>query len=64
MKGDKAFIVIVIIFGMTILASFILKYLGISNAVFDINFGISDGVIIGAILIGFLLLKFNEREKK
>lgn len=54
-KSDKVFIVILIVFGLIISANFIAKSLGFNAAVFEFNFGIFDGVILGIIFLGYII---------
>lgn len=55
MKNDKVFIAILIIFGLIIFANFIAKSLGFSAAIFEFKFSISDGIILGIILLGYII---------
>ncbi len=63
-KKDKIFIVILIVFGLIISANFIAKSLGFNAAVFEFNFGIFDGIILGIIFLGYIISVIRKGRKK
>ncbi len=62
-KGDKVFIVILVIFGLIISVNFIAKSLGYNAAVFEFNIGIFDGIILGIIFLGYIISVIRKGRK-
>ena len=58
-KGDKAFIIILIAFGVIVAVSYIAGISGKSEMIFDLKFSLFDGVILGGIFIGYLISRLN-----
>lgn len=62
-KNDKTFIVILIVFGLIFFANFIAKSFGFPSAVFEFNFSIFDGIILGIILLGYVFFSAGKGRK-
>lgn len=62
-KKDKVFIIILIVFGLIISVNFIAKSLGYNAAIFEFNFGIFDGIILGIIFLGYIISVIRKGRK-
>lgn len=58
-KGDKAFIIILIVFGVIIAVSYVAGISGKSEKIFDLKFSLFDSVILGGIFIGYLISRLK-----
>ena len=58
-KSDKAFIVIIIVFGVIVAISNIAGMTGKSNMIFDFKLSIFDCIILGGIIIGYLISRLK-----
>ena len=60
-KSDKAFIVIIIVFGIIVAISNIAGMTGKSNMIFDFKLSIFDCIILGGIFVGYLISRFKRK---
>ena len=60
-KSDKAFIVIIVIFGIIVVVCNITGTTGKSDMIFDFKLSIFDCIILGGICIGYLISRFKRK---
>ena len=60
-KSDKAFIVIIIVFGVIVAISNIAGMTGKSNMIFDFKLSIFDCIVLGGLLVGYLVFRFKRK---
>lgn len=60
-KSDKAFIIIVIVFGVIVAVSNITGMTGKAEMIFDFKLSIFDCIVLGGLLVGYLVFRFKRK---
>ena len=62
-KGDKAFIIILIVLGFIVAVSYIAGKSGKTEMIFNLNFSLYDGMILGGIILAYIITRIRKGRK-